>query len=314
MFLHVSYPGSAPNDCTENISDTGLFIRSGRRLELGERIPLMLSFPGLLDPMAMEVEVVRQRPPDTIRAGGFGVTVPAAHDEARLKLWRLTRAARQEAGSPAGDPYRILVVEDSAATARFHAAALERLATEQQQPIETAVEFATQGAQALERLLKGPDIDLVLTDINMPVMDGGALMRAIRSQPKIAKTPVLVISSTSPDDLGEAANLANVWLPKPVAVADVVRTVQTLRRVQASARVATAEGGMTEFRRAALSRLAERVQALRLELGQGPGQLAEQLGIPEERLLQMERAAWDPPYLLLLRIARVFGVPVTTLC
>ena len=58
------------------------------------------------------------------------------------------------------------------------------------------VRVATDGIHALSNLAEAPS-DLVLTDIEMPNMDGFALTEAIRADPTLANIPVLILSSRS---------------------------------------------------------------------------------------------------------------------
>jgi two-component system chemotaxis sensor kinase CheA len=56
------------------------------------------------------------------------------------------------------------------------------------------VRVAVDGSQALAMLAEQPS-DLVLTDVEMPNLDGFALTKAIRSHPALSNTPVLILSS-----------------------------------------------------------------------------------------------------------------------
>jgi two-component system chemotaxis response regulator CheY len=68
--------------------------------------------------------------------------------------------------------------------------------------IENCAE-ASNGAEALEKL-SGADIDLILTDINMPVLDGEGLLRALRSDPELSRIPVVVVSTDSTEQRVDA--------------------------------------------------------------------------------------------------------------
>jgi two-component system chemotaxis response regulator CheY len=60
-------------------------------------------------------------------------------------------------------------------------------------------------------------VDLVLTDQNMPRMDGLTLIKALRALPSYQKVPILMLTTESGDDMkakGRAAG-ANGWLVKP---------------------------------------------------------------------------------------------------
>lgn len=75
---------------------------------------------------------------------------------------------------------------------------------------------ACDGAQALE-MAKARRVDLVLTDVNMPKMDGISLVRALRSLPSYKFTPILTLTTESAGDKkleGKAAG-ATGWMVKP---------------------------------------------------------------------------------------------------
>ncbi|HUI09967.1 MAG TPA: response regulator [Bacteroidota bacterium] len=55
------------------------------------------------------------------------------------------------------------------------------------------VVLAENGLEALEKA-RGATIDLVITDIYMPVMDGIKMSKALRAQPEFAKVPILYLS------------------------------------------------------------------------------------------------------------------------
>jgi len=54
---------------------------------------------------------------------------------------------------------------------------------------------AMNGAAALEALAREPEIDLVLLDINMPVMNGLELLQRMKSEPAYRELPVIVITT-----------------------------------------------------------------------------------------------------------------------
>ena len=57
-----------------------------------------------------------------------------------------------------------------------------------------AVQCAGNGKEALEMMLETPP-DLVVSDLMMPIMDGKALLRAMRASPVLKATPVVLASS-----------------------------------------------------------------------------------------------------------------------
>jgi two-component system chemotaxis sensor kinase CheA len=84
----------------------------------------------------------------------------------------------------------ILVVDDALTIRELQRSILERAGFH--------VRLAVDGVQALATLAEAPS-DLVLTDIEMPNMDGFALTEAIRAHPTLTNIPVLILSSRSSD-------------------------------------------------------------------------------------------------------------------
>lgn len=75
---------------------------------------------------------------------------------------------------------------------------------------------ATDGVDALN-LIRGKRVDLVITDVNMPRMDGIELTRQIRQVPAMSSVPILLLTTESDPGkkaLGKAAG-ATGWIVKP---------------------------------------------------------------------------------------------------
>ena len=214
----------AVRDYTENLSAGGLFIRTERSFSPGERISLVLSFPGLLAPQELEVEVLRGRAGGPKGPAGVAVVVPEDAHDSRERLESLARAARG-AGAV---PYRLLLVEDNSLVAAMYTSALKRLSG-QEGLGGLVVEIATDGEKAADRLRRLPRIDMVVTDVYLPMMSGLALLEEIRSEPGLASIPVIVISAGSGDERSQATRLgAQLFLQKPVKCQDIVGTIRAL--------------------------------------------------------------------------------------
>ena len=80
----------------------------------------------------------------------------------------------------------ILVVDDALTIRELQRSILERAGY--------AVRVATNGEDALRLLHRQPS-DLVLTDVEMPSMDGFSLTEAIRRHPKLGRTPIVILTS-----------------------------------------------------------------------------------------------------------------------
>ena len=233
LVLRVHYPGvqQAVRDVTENVSAGGLFIRTDRDLREGDRVPLQVSFPGLLEPVEFEVEVVRRRAAGPDQPRGVAVKIPPDHLEDRQKLARIAESARPSHGK-AKRTYRVLVVEDNARIVEMYQFALRKLRVEGDDGVDVAVEYAPNGMEALARLVEPPPVDLVMADLYMPVMDGFTLVERMRTDAALAGTPIVIISG-DPDARDRVGELGiDVFLQKPVQFADIISTVRTLLRIR----------------------------------------------------------------------------------
>jgi len=236
LVLRVDYPGenNSARDVTENLSAGGLFIRTDRTLAAGERVPLQISFPSLLDPVELEVEVVRGRPAGEAGPAGVAVKVPLDRIDDRHKLAALAEIGRTGmAAGKAKRSCRILVVEDNPHVIEMYEYALRKLKSPDGS-IEIAIEYGSNGHDALQRLRRLPRIDLVMADLYMPVMDGFALVERMKADPALLEIPTIVISAGGPDARARAESLGvDVYLQKPVQFVDVISTVRTLLKLKA---------------------------------------------------------------------------------
>lgn len=87
---------------------------------------------------------------------------------------------------------------------------------------------APNGQKALELLADDPDVDIVLTDIMMPVLDGYETIKQIRAQERFKKLPIIALTAKAMKDDRERCLEAgaNDYLPKPV---DQERLLSMLR-------------------------------------------------------------------------------------
>ncbi|MDQ7074842.1 MAG: response regulator [Gammaproteobacteria bacterium] len=115
---------------------------------------------------------------------------------------------------------KILIVDDALTVRLYHRQLMETLGFE--------VGEAENGIEALERGLS-EHFDLFLVDVNMPKMDGYRLVEAMRQEPSLAATPVIMISTEESEQDREKAYLsgANFYVVKPADVAEL-QTYATL--------------------------------------------------------------------------------------
>ncbi len=234
LTLQVQYPEKEGYfaDATENLSAGGVFVRTDRELALGDTLPLVLSFPGLLSPLELVGVVAWVRPaggPDA--PAGVGVRIPDERVEDRQKLAAILEKIRSEKArppAPARRAYRILLVEDNPHIMEMYEYVMRKLSTG---PVAIEVVLAADGHDALGKLKDGP-FDLVVTDLFMPVLDGFQLIEKLRATPGCEQLPVIAISAGGTDSANQAQKAgANVYLRKPVRFVDVVETVRALLKL-----------------------------------------------------------------------------------
>lgn len=93
---------------------------------------------------------------------------------------------------------RLMIVDDSPVMRSFVKRTLQIAGLE----MESCAE-ASNGAEALEKL-SHVGVDLILTDINMPVLDGEGLLRALQVDSDLKRIPVVVVSTDSTEQRVES--------------------------------------------------------------------------------------------------------------
>lgn len=232
LVLTVQYlDAAAVLDYTENLSAGGLFVRTERAFAPGERTTLVVSFPQILEPVELTVEVVRQRPGEKALPGGVAVRIPDDLPDHRAKLAEVARRIATAARQP--EPtYRILLVEDNSLVAQMYAAALRRL-SDTDKIAGLGVEVCNDGATAWDRLIRKPRVDLLITDVFMPVLSGVDLIERMRAEPALEHLPVVVITSGGEKERSELKRLGvTLFLHKPVKYPDLADTVRFLLKAR----------------------------------------------------------------------------------
>ncbi len=89
------------------------------------------------------------------------------------------------------------------------------------------VSLAEDGEHGLE-VLEGLDPDVIITDINMPRLDGFGFIDAVRDRDDTKTTPILVLTTESSADLKTRAREAGAtgWIVKPFAQDKLVRALR----------------------------------------------------------------------------------------
>jgi two-component system chemotaxis response regulator CheY len=113
---------------------------------------------------------------------------------------------------------KILIVDDSASMRNMVKATLESAGHQ--------VKDAADGQAALV-LANAGDFNAVVTDLNMPMMDGIELVKKLRQLPKYKYTPILLLTTESSVDKKTQGKQAGAtgWLVKPFNPAKLLETV-----------------------------------------------------------------------------------------
>jgi len=91
-----------------------------------------------------------------------------------------------------------------------------------------------EGANGQEAMahIQGKPVSLVVTDLNMPVMDGMTLIRNLRAKPEFKFTPILMLTTESQQEKkmeGKAAG-ATGWIVKPFQPEQLLRVIHKVVR------------------------------------------------------------------------------------
>jgi two-component system, chemotaxis family, chemotaxis protein CheY len=85
---------------------------------------------------------------------------------------------------------------------------------------------ASNGAEGLTKARNSSNVDLIVTDLRMPCMDGLAMIREVRRLPQYADVPIILLTSESGAELKEDAIRAGAsWLSKPIRAFELLTAV-----------------------------------------------------------------------------------------
>lgn len=113
----------------------------------------------------------------------------------------------------------ILVVEDSPTMRQLIGFAMKRISN-------ARVIEATDGVDALKKI-STEKVDLIICDINMPVMDGLKLVSLVRGNPAFKDVPIIMVTTEGAEEDRKRAIAigANDYLPKPIQTQELIKLV-----------------------------------------------------------------------------------------
>lgn len=114
----------------------------------------------------------------------------------------------------------VLIVEDEISIAKL----LEDVLTDEGHRVATA----GNGRRALDLMAEAGLPDVVVSDFMMPVMDGAALLGAMRSDERLRAIPVILTSSLAEQTVAERTSGYAAFLRKPFKIVEIIRLVDEL--------------------------------------------------------------------------------------
>jgi len=208
---------------TEDVSRGGLFVTAGQQLPPGTEVQLSLELPDGAAPALVPARVAYVLDEATARTQGRnpGMGMQFLEEDVAPLAERIAVFLSETIGSgehERPEPIQALVVDDSAAYRDLVAQSL--------MDAGHFVTVAENGLEALGRAMRRPP-DIVLTDVNMPVMDGWQLLRLLRAREETKKVPIVFLTSldTERDRIKGYQRGVDDYIAKPFAGAELVARV-----------------------------------------------------------------------------------------
>jgi uncharacterized protein (TIGR02266 family) len=227
--LFVEYDGADDlvGDFTENLSSGGTFVATNRELPIGTHINLVLSFPGLLEPIAIE-GTVRWKRPEAGTEGDAGAGIEFAPGPARDALAAVIDKVRNRDPKTVSRLFRVLVVEDNKHVAQLITEGLRGSSRRDFGGVSFVFRAAEDGRAAVE-ILRREKFDALIIDVYLPVVDGPRVIQQARTELGLTDLPIIAVSAGG--DSARRAALeagANIFLDKPMRLRQVIDTMQRL--------------------------------------------------------------------------------------
>ncbi len=234
VVLRVDYDTvrSVLADYATDLATGGLFVRTDLPLEIGATICLVLSFPDLLEPTAVNATVRWHRSGLAVGHGssaGYGVSFDPGQDDRLMSIKQLLERLRHAAALPAksAGTLEVLLVEDNKFVQDLFQHALRRLHQGKAADM-LRLHVAYTGHEAL-RLIPTVSPNLAIIDHYLPGITGAHLVRQLRSQSRFSSLPILVVSTGGREVRTEALESgATVYLDKPVLLTQLVSTIRVM--------------------------------------------------------------------------------------
>lgn len=227
--LFVEYDGADDlvGDFTENLSSGGTFVATNRDLPIGTRVNLVLSFPGLLEPIAIE-GTVRWKRHEPGAEGEAGAGIEFAPGPARDTLAAVIDKVRNRDPKTVSRLFRVLVVEDNKHVAQLITEGLRGSSRRDFGGVSFVFRSAEDGRAAVE-ILRREKFDALIIDVYLPVVDGPKVIQQARTELGLTELPIIAVSAGGDSARRAALDAgANIFLDKPMRLRQVIDTMQRL--------------------------------------------------------------------------------------
>jgi len=229
--LFVEYEGADDlvGDFTENLSSGGTFVATNRALPIGTRVQLVLSFPGLLEPIAIE-GMVRWKREEPGEEGDAGAGIEFEPGPAQVALAAVIDKVKNRDPKTVSRLFRVLVVEDNKHVAQLITEGLRGSSRRDFGGVSFVFRNAEDGRAAVE-ILRKETFDALIIDVYLPILDGPRVIMQARTELGLANLPIIAVSAG-----GDAARRsaleagANIFLDKPMRLRQVIDTIRALMK------------------------------------------------------------------------------------
>lgn len=206
---------------TVELSSSLVFVQTHCHAQIGERIRLELSFPGLVAPFSLETQVIAHRM--QLAPGepcGLVLGFLFYSERERELLQQLLVAAPTDDSASAR--YNVLVVEDNDFIRDAFAFGVGRLANGTE---HLSVDMVSDSHDVWERLANHR-YDLAIVDYFLPTDNGDRLITRLRNDSMLASLPIFVFSAGGADVRRAALDAgADMFLQKPVIMRSLFPTI-----------------------------------------------------------------------------------------
>lgn len=227
--LFVEYEGADDlvGDFTENLSSGGTFVATNRVLPIGTRVQLVLSFPGLLEPIAIEGKV-RWKRDEAGEEGDAGAGIEFEPGPAQVALAAVIDKVKNRDPKTVSRLFRVLVVEDNKHVAQLITEGLRGSSRRDFGGVSFVFRNAEDGRAAVE-ILRKEKFDALIIDVYLPILDGPRVIMQARSELGLADLPIIAVSAGGDAARRSALDAgANIFLDKPMRLRQVIDTMQRL--------------------------------------------------------------------------------------